>query len=211
MANKIIVGLIFTLITLVPAMASEKGNSTKEDNLFRSPTAGFSITKPDSWVFATTDQIATNRAHVRLKNKELEEQMRQRASAPLIAILKHKEPYDDLNPSVQVLLRPLGQLEGKSPLELMNIVIPSMQRAMVDFQFVEEIREAVVGGQKAAYTKSKYTIINAEGRMFPALSRLWLISRGKFMFMMSMSGHQEGSDVSEKEFSEILKSIKIDN
>ena len=31
------------------------------------------------------------------------------------------------------------------------------------------------------------------------------------MFMMSMSGHQEGPDVSENEFTEILKSIKIDN
>ena len=140
MAMKVIVALFITLITLLPAMADEKGNSSQDEDTFRSPTAGFSITKPKGWVFATTDQIAANRAHVRLKDKELEEQMRQRASAPLIAILKHKEPYDDLNPSVQVLLRPLGQLEGKSPLELMEIVIPSMQRAMVDFQFVEEIQ-----------------------------------------------------------------------
>ena len=137
--------------------------------------------------------------------------VRSRASAPLIAIMKHEGPYDNLNPSVQVLLRPLGQLEGKSPLELMNIIIPSMQRAMVDFQFVEEIRETVVGGQKAAYVKSKYTVVNVEGRTFQTLSRLWLIPRGKFMFMMSMSGTTEGSDVSEKEFAEILKSIKIDS
>ena len=211
MAKKLLVSLFITLITLLPAMAAEKGNSKQDKDTFRSPTAGFSITKPNGWVFATTDQIATNRANVRLKDKELEEQMRQRASAPLIAIMKHEEPYDDLNPSVQVLLRPLGQLEGRSALELMNIVIPSMQRAMVDFQFVEEIRETVVGGQKAAYTKSKYTVSNAEGRTFPTLSRLWLIPRGKFMFMLSMSGHQEGLDVSEKEFAEILKSIKIDN
>jgi len=211
MAMKVILALLITLITLLPVMAAEKGNSSQDEDTFRSPTAGFSITKPKGWVFATNDQIVTNRAHVRLKDKELEEQIRQRASAPLIAILKHKEPYDDLNPSVQVLLRPLGQLEGKTPLELMNIVIPSIQRAMVDFQFVDEIRETIVGGQKAAYTKSKYTVSNSEGRTFPTLSRLWLIPRGKFMFMLSMSGHQGGPDVSETEFAEILKSIKIDN
>jgi hypothetical protein len=211
MAKQLQVFLLVILITVLPAMASENGKTNKDEDTFRSPTAGFSVTKPKGWVFATTEQIATNRANVRLEDKELEEQMRQRASAPLIAIMKHEEPYDNLNPSVQVLLRPLGQLEGKSPLELMKIIIPSMQRAMVDFQFVEEIRETVVGGQKAAYVKSKYTVINVEGRTFQTLSRLWLIPRGKFMFMMSMSGTAEGSDVSEKEFADILKSIKIDS
>jgi len=210
MEKKFLVFLLVFLINVLPAIAAEKGKTENNEDTFRNPTAGFSITKPKGWVFATTEQIATNRANVRLKDKELEEQMRQRASAPLIAIMKHVEPYDNLNPSAQVLLRPLGQLEGKSALELMNIIIPSTQRAMVDFQFVEEIQERVVGGQKAAYAKSKYTVTNAEGRTFPTLSRLWLIPRGKFMFMISMSGTQEGEDVSEREFAEILKSIKID-
>lgn len=211
MAKRIIGYILVILISALPVLGADKGKTKKVVNTFMNPTAGFTITKPESWVFATTEQIATNRASVRLKDKELEEQLKQRASTPLIAIMKHQEPYDDINPSVQVLLRPLGQLEGKSPLELMNILIPSMQRAMVDFQFVEEIRETVVCGQKAAYAKSKYTVTNTEGRTFPILGRLWVIPRGKFMFMLSMSSPQEGADVSEKEFAEILKSIMIDS
>jgi hypothetical protein len=37
-----------------------------------------------------------------------------------------------------------------------------------------------------------------------------MVPRGNNMFIVSMSGPQEGSDVSEESFSEILESIKIE-
>lgn len=195
-----------SLLSIVNAADLTSGDT----NRFHSPTAGFTITKPKDWQFASAQQIATNRATARLKDKELEELIKQRASAPLVVVTKHQEPHDDLNPSVQVMMRPLGQLEGRSAVELMGLVVPSLQRAMADFTFVEKVKETKVGEVSAAYLKAKYTVANPEGREFKTLTRMWVIPRGAFMFMISMSGPQEGPDASEKDFSAILDSIKID-
>ncbi len=192
------------------ASAGTSATSSADSNRFHSPTAGFAVRKPASWRFASLEQVAANRAVARLKDKELEQQIRQKANAPLVVIQKHREPYDDLNPSAQVMVRPLGQWEGRTALELMRLVVPTLQRAMADFAFVEQVREATVGGMPAAFMKAKYTVTNREGREFKTLSRMWIIPRGSFMFMVSMSGPQEGLDVSEGDFSAILDSIKIE-
>ncbi|HUF63246.1 MAG TPA: type II toxin-antitoxin system RelE/ParE family toxin [Verrucomicrobiales bacterium] len=84
-------------------------------------------------------------------------------------------------------------------------------------QFVDEFERQVlllaatkVGDVAAAYMKAKYTVANPEGREFKTLSRMWIIPRGSFMFLISMSGTQEGPDVSETEFKAILDSIRIE-
>jgi hypothetical protein len=202
-------GILIAAVVLAPHPANAK--VPPRSHTFHSPTAGFTITKPESWVFATTEQIARNRARVRLKDKELEALVRERASLPLVAAAKHPEPYDDLNPSVQVLLRPLGSLAGKSPVELMQIAIVPIQRAVSGFEYVETVRGSSLNGRQAAYVKCGYTVANAAGRTFPTLTRLWLVPRGQVLFMVSMSGPRQGPDVSEGEFAAILKSIKIDD
>jgi hypothetical protein len=185
-------------------------NAAEETNRFHSPTAGFTIVKPAGWQFGSVEQVATNRAVARLKDKELEQLVREKASAPLVVIMKHPEPHDDLNPSTQVILRPLGQTGDRSPVELLEMVSQNLKRAMKDFTFVEPVKEAKVGGLPAAAMKSKYTVANPEGREFKTLSRMWVVPRGSFLFMISMSGPQEGPDVSEKEFATILESIRIE-
>ncbi len=187
------------------------GQDCEEANTFTSTTSGFTICKPESWSFQSAETIAENRANARMKDKELEKLVRERASAPLVAITRFPEPYDDLNPSVQVMFRPLGQLANTAPAELMEIVIGPLRSAFEDFTVVEEIQETAVGGQEAAYMLAKYTVANAEGREFKTLSRLWIVPRGSFMFMISMSGPQEGSHVSEEEFQQVLGSIVIED
>ena len=201
-------GSVLVVAIVAGAVMAAEGN-TNDVNVFASQTAGFRVSKPAAWTFASMQQVSQYRASARLKDKELEEAVRQRANAPLVAIMKHVEPYDDLNPSVQVILRPLGTLAGKSAVELMKLAILPLQQAMADFQFVEPIQKTTVGGKPAAFMKAKYTVANPEGREFKTFSRMWIVPRGQFMFMMSMSGPQEGGDVSEKEFAEIHKSIQI--
>jgi hypothetical protein len=202
-----ICGLICTTILLaaMPAYAED----CKDENSFTSVTAGFSICKPEGWNFLTAEEVAANRAVARLKDEELEKQIRERANAPLVAIMRFPEPYDDLNPSIQVMFRPLGQLAGTPAVEVMKFVFGQLQGSFADFTFVEEIHETELGGQTAAHGRAKYTVANDEGREFPTLSRFWLICRGSFMFMISMSGPQEGPNVSEEEFEQVAASIVI--
>ena len=99
--------LVIGLTILQIGVATNAADSpTMNTNRFHSPTAGFTVVKPATWQFASLEQVATNRAVARLKDKELEQLIRQRANAPLVVILKHPEPHDDLNPST------LGPQEG---------------------------------------------------------------------------------------------------
>jgi len=199
------------VIVLFGICPSGLGKECEEVNTFTSSTAGFTICKPECWSFQSAEAIAENRASARMKDKELEKLVRERANAPLVALTRFPEPYDDLNPSVQVMFRPLGQLADTAPDELMEIVIGPLQNAFEDFTVIEEIQETTVGGQAAAYMRAKYTVANAGGREFKTLARLWIVPRGSFMFMISMSGPQKGPHVSEEEFQLVLDSIVIED
>ena len=48
-----------------------------------------------------------------------------------------------------------------------------------------------------------------EAAVFPTLSRMWIVPRGSFMFLIGMSGPQGGPDVSESEFKAVLDSVEI--
>jgi hypothetical protein len=97
----------------------------------------------------------------------MENLIRAQGNAPLVAFTRHEEPYDDLNPSVQVMFRPLGSLEGKSAAELLQTVaLPTLEKTMVDFERIGEIQTVEVGGQKAAGARAKYTIRNGGGASF---------------------------------------------
>ena len=58
--------------------------------------------------------------------------------------------------------------------------------------------------------RAQYTLRTADGSNFTVLSRLWLVPRGTFMILIGMSGPQDGPDVSEAEFAEVLASIRIE-
>jgi hypothetical protein len=44
---------------------------------------------------------------------------------------------------------------------------------------------------KAASMRARYTVANPEGREFKTLSRMWLVPRGKFMFMIRGRVHAD--------------------
>jgi len=66
-----------------------------------------------------------------------------------------------------------------------------------------------VGGWPAAHARTSYTLKNSRGQAFPVLSRMWLVPRGRLMFLIGMSGDQTGENVCEQEFAEVLESIRI--
>jgi hypothetical protein len=41
-------------------------------------------------------------------------------------------------------------------------------------------------------------------------SRTWLVPRGDYVVLITMSGAQEGADVAEAEFAQVLSSINLD-
>ena len=201
------VHVVIALLFAFDAASARAQNATPQR--FENATAGITVMRPAGWETASLQAVQENRERVQLSDAELQAAMQKAATAPLFVFLKHPEPNPDLNPSIQITLRPLGTLAGQPPTEIMKLAVGALQKALPDFTFVTEITDAQVSGLAGAHMRAKYTVMNREGASFKVLTRMWLVPRGAYMFMIGMSGPQEGPDVSEAEFAAALASITI--
>lgn len=176
---------------------------------FESLTAGIALTRPAGWHTTSLETVQANRTRVRLADPELQQALQTRATAPLFVFSKYAEPHPGLNPSIQVTLRPAGSLAGTAPTQLLKIAVGTMQRALPDFTYVTPIRPARVSGWPAAHLRATYTLKSTAGASYPVLTRIWVIPRGAFMFLVGMSGPPDGPDASEEEFKQALASIEL--
>jgi hypothetical protein len=84
-----------------------------------------------------------------------------------------------------------------------------MRRAFGDFRIVVPVHSVEVAGWPAAHVRVTYTLKTDAGTTARVLSRLWLIPRGRLMFLIGMSGAETGADMCEQEFADVLESITI--
>ena len=179
------------------------------DNTFESSEAGFKLTKPAEWQFLPAHTVAQNLALPRMRDKELEKVIRSRPSIPFLVVARFPEPYEGLNPSVQVSLKTQGELLGQGASALLQHVVERLKGTFSDFAFVEEVTETTVDSLPAARMIAKYTVIDSQGKDLKALARMWIVPRGDYMLTISMYGPQDGPNTSQKEFQQIFQSIKL--
>jgi hypothetical protein len=183
---------------------------TDDTDVFQSPTAGFQLTKPAEWTYMTAAQNLENIKAMKLSDEEFHAAMQKYATAPLVAITKYPEPYDDVNPSFKVNIKPYGGLKGKTPQELINLVVPQFQRTFKDFVLVQPPTETVVSGLTSAYARMNYTMELPDGRTFPTTSELWIVPRGDYFFMIGAGTRQDEKTGTREEIRAILETVKIE-
>ena len=176
---------------------------------FNNATAGISLTPPNGWQVMSIQDVMDNRAKVRLPDDQLTAAL-QRATAPLFVFSKYPASYAALNPTLQVVLRPLPPSLGQSPTAILKTTLATLQQAFPDFMLVDPIRATTVSGFPAAYMKASYTLRTGRGTAYPVLARTWVVPRGTVMFLIGMSGTLTGEDVAEAEFLSALQSIQIE-
>jgi len=181
-----------------------------EPDVFSSPTAGFKVTKPSGWHFMSAEQNKANLKAVKMNDQEFQQAMEKYATAPLVAMTKHEEPYADVNPSFRVNIRALGDLKGKPPVELAGLLVPQLQKVFKDFDLVQPPIEIVVSGHKSAYVRMNYTLETADGGAYPTTSELWIVPRGDYFFMVGAGTRTDEKTGTRKEIAAILKTVKID-
>lgn len=196
------------LMALVIALATLGTAAFADENLFTSPTAGFELTKPPSWVYMSADQNADNLRRTDHNDPELKAALMKYATAPMVVITKHPEPFDDLNPSFKVNMRPLGQFAGASPETILSAMLPPMKRMFSDLTIVQEPVAMSVGGLPGAHARFNYTL-RAGGVSYPATSELWVVPRGDFFFLMGAGWREDEATGSRSEISSIVESIRI--
>ena len=192
---------------LAPAIETATGDAGGD--VFHHAGAGFSITKPMDWKYLSPEMAVAARQSVKRDDQEPEKMIKANPNAPLVVLTRYQEPYPTLNPSVSVNITPMP-VQGIPPKDFLNLMLTEgVQKIFPDMVYVDEVQDANIDGIQGAYTKVKYTMA-AGDKKFPTMTRMWLVPRGKVMFTVGMSGPQEGPDVSEESFQEILKSIKFD-
>ncbi len=196
--------LWIVLIVLLPLSAF-----AADPNTFGSVTAGFKITKPNDWLFITAEENLEILKRLKLEDEEFHQKMVKHARAPLVAMMKYGEPYEDLNPSFKVGFRPYGQLNRDDPKDILRIVLPQFEKAYKDFELVQPPMDASVGGQRAAYMRFHFTLSIPDGRTFPTRSELWIVPRGNHYFYLGAGIRQDEKNGTKEEIQKILSSVEF--
>lgn len=183
--------------------------SQKADtNVFISQTAGIQVTKPSTWHFIGLDVIKENKDKIKLLDEKIGAAVKN-SNAPLIAIMKYPEPYDGINPSFQILVRPLGTLEGKTETELWTIILPGLEKAFKDFRLLKSAHEIEIASRKASEIEISYTLETQNGKKYKCQSRMILWLKGIYMYQFGMGFPQKAQKEDLNEIAEIIKSIKL--
>ena len=121
-------------------------------------TAGVSLARPQGWQTATAADVQANRERIRLSDDEFQRAMVTRSALPIIVLMKYPEPFDGLNPSIQITLR--QALKG-TPTQLLADALTTMRRGFADLSIVQPVAPTTVSGFPAAHVRVTYTLRTA--------------------------------------------------
>lgn len=178
-------------------------------DVFISPTAGFEVTKPKEWHYVSADWNLENINSIKLNDAEFHEAMKKYATAPLVAMTKFQEPHSDLNPSFKVNVKPYGPFKGKTPTELISLIVPQFKKAFKDFELVQPPIEVAVSSISSGYARFNYSLEIPEGEAFPTTSEIWIVPRGEYFFIIGAGTRQDEKNGSRKEVHSILSTVKF--
>jgi hypothetical protein len=172
--------------------------------------SGFSVTTPAGWhVLSEADGEGEQQLKsLKLGSAEQRASLAQYATVPLYAVTKHPEPYNDVNPSFKVNIKPFDELKGKSGVEILVMLVPSIASLLKDFQIAEAPSEVEVAGVKSGHVRILYTL-EAGGHRFPTSSEMWIVPHGDHFFMIGAGTRQDEKNGTRAEIQAILDSVRI--
>lgn len=203
------VKLSYIIVTLVFTFSA--GLCQAEDkNTYINQTIGFKITKPEAWHYATVAQNLENLKKIEFGNPEFQTALQNYASSPLVILTKFSEPFDDLNPSLKVGLKPYGALSRTAPVDIINILLPQFKKIFSDLTLTQVPVDYNLAGIKSAYARFNYTLTTADGNQFPTTSELWIVPYGDYFFLIGAGTRQDELTGTRTEIHDILKTIIIE-
>jgi hypothetical protein len=176
---------------------------------YSNPTLGFSMRKPKSWHYLTAEQHRANLKRADFADPAFKDLVARYARTPFLAITKHKEPHDDLNPSVRVNAREAGTLKGVAPEKVVEVTASAFARMFKDYAVAEGPVATKISGHAAGYIRVNYTH-EADGRKWPTTSELWIVPRGDLLFIIGAGTRQDEKSGTRKEVRSVIDTIKID-
>jgi len=177
--------------------------------VYRNPTAGFEIAKPAGWHYLSGEQNAALTKNLKIRDAQLKEAVIAN-TAHLIAIAKYPEPYANLNPTVSVMMGPLGAYKGRKVGDLFNALLPLLSGGSPDAEVTYSPAPVVFYGLNGVYGQMRFPVL-AGGRSVWQLADVWVVPRGDFFFVISSGMPWEDNPALREDLSKIVRSMKIKN
>jgi hypothetical protein len=178
-------------------------------NTYRNESIGFSITKPDNWIFLPTQWALTIRNRTEPSNEELQEILKY-AQTPFVYMHFDHGQNDQVYPTVQASCRPINPIKQSEREDLFNQQIEQFKKIYPGIQFQETSASGLISLCPTNIIKAVITVRNEEGGEFECLNRTYTIFAGYLGFSLALSGPVDGPYAFHDEFENILKSVVID-
>jgi hypothetical protein len=130
-------------------------------------------------------------------------------SEALVVATKHEEPYDKLNPSIQMLTRPLGPWEGRSSIEILSALLSALGSQSQDLEVIDKPHVVDVAGQSAARATVRYTGLARDGQEYPTQATVVIVARRNVVYKLGFLGTPEGPDLLMKEVDSVLGTVRF--
>lgn len=176
---------------------------------YENPAIGVAIDKPPEWHFATAEQNAENLKNTKLSSEEYQALLLKYATTPLVAMTKYPEPYDDLNPSVKVNIKPYGGLDRTDPKLILKLVLPTFEQMFEGFQVEQDPIDTTISGIESGYMRVSYSLKVGDGRVFDTTSELWIVPRGDHFFMIGAGTRSDELTGTRDEIKSIIETVSI--
>ena len=156
------------------------------------------------------DQNYENLKNSKMKDEELKKLSLKMADVPMIVIMKYPEPYNNLNPTLKVDVKPTGDYKGTNPKKILSAMTASMGDFFDGFKIIKGPMDAKIDGMNGAYVRFNTIMKMEDGQSYPSCSEIWVIPRGDHIFMFSANTRQDEKNCKRDEIRKIIDTIKID-
>jgi hypothetical protein len=130
----------------------------------------------------------------------------------LLSVTRYREPYDDLNPSILVMIKSFvaKQVSGVELMDWHLKALNQVQNRYQNLQVVDSKPWTKIGQFYGSYARTTFTAVFKEaGRSFNCLRRTTLIPRKEDLLIIYMTGAQTGTNVCEEVFAAAQSSLVV--
>ncbi|CAM2065755.1 hypothetical protein SCOR_10250 [Sulfidibacter corallicola] len=177
---------------------------------FEDTTIGLKISKPASWRFTSSEEHLENLGKLKKIDEGFKDKLLKYSTTPLVAMNKYEETFDDLNPHLKIFIKPLGELKGQDPKEIVRGNLAELEKVFKDYEVVQKPTDIVISNLNGAYARITYTAGSQDGQSFPACSEFWFVPRGNHYFLISAGTPKDDTTGIRLEIRDILDTLVIE-
>ena len=151
---------------------------------------GYRLTLPDDWRLITSRQLQDQLSKSKIPDEDLRQQLLKRKIESQFVAIKQPEQKHDVDVSLKLSAFPYRSAV-KDPYEIAANLFEFHKRLVFDLKALAPPQEKRIGDVSALYQEFTSSLNTPDGRL-PVLSKMWIIPRREFFFLIVASQRPDG-------------------